>query len=65
MSEIPHPFIVETMERLSGLPRSFREKVLFIHLNHSNPALRPGSAARETLERAGFRVAARGERIPL
>jgi pyrroloquinoline quinone biosynthesis protein B len=65
MSEIPHPFIVETMERLSSLPRSEREKVRFTHLNHTNPALASGSAARETLESAGFRVARQGERIPL
>jgi pyrroloquinoline quinone biosynthesis protein B len=65
MSEIPHPFIVETMERLSSLPREQREKVRFTHLNHTNPALAPGSAAREALESAGFRVARQGERIPL
>lgn len=65
MSEFPHPFIVETMERLASLPLEERRKVSLIHLNHSNPALARGSEARKAIEKAGLRVAREGERIPL
>ncbi len=65
MSAFPHPRITHTMERLRGLPAAERAKVRFIHLNHTNPALRPESEARRAIEARGFAVARRGERIPL
>ena len=41
MSEIPHPFVVETMDALTQLPSEGRVEpiVHFIHMNHTNPAL--------------------------
>lgn len=65
MSEVPHPFIVESLARLAALPAREREKVRFIHLNHSNPAIRAGSDARREIEAAGLRVADEGERFSL
>lgn len=65
MSRIPHPFIVETMERLGELPAAERAKVRFIHLNHTNPALDPDGEAARRIERAGFGVAREGEREEL
>lgn len=65
MSEIPHPFIMETMARLKEVPSGQRAKVRFIHLNHTNPALVPGSAARLAIEAVGFRVAEQLERVGL
>ena len=65
MAEIPHPFIVETMQRLAGLPVKERAKVRFLHLNHTNPALDPQSEARRRLTEAGFSVAEEGERQAL
>ncbi|HUP50560.1 MAG TPA: MBL fold metallo-hydrolase [Thermoanaerobaculia bacterium] len=64
LSEIPHPTVTETMQRLEALPAAERSKVRFIHLNQSNPALRPG-AALEEIRRRGFDVAREGERSPL
>lgn len=61
MSQIPHPFIVETMDRLRELPAAERAKVRFIHLNHTNPALDPKSEASQRIESAGFGVAWEGE----
>ena len=40
MTEIPHPFIIESMETLSELNSENRSKVHFIHFNHSNPAIK-------------------------
>ena len=39
MSEIPHPFVPETMALLNGLSNKEKSKVLFIHFNHTNPLL--------------------------
>jgi pyrroloquinoline quinone biosynthesis protein B len=65
MDEIPHPFMTESMRRFEALPASERDKVRFIHLNHTNPALDPDSAARRAIEAAGFRVAGERERFDL
>ena len=55
MSEIPHPFIVETESRLAASP--LRTRVRYIHLNQSNPLLRQ--------TRPAITVAAEGERFGL
>ena len=65
MAEIPHPFVVESLERLARLPAGERAKVRFTHLNHTNPAADPASAARRRIEAAGMRVLAEGELIEL
>ena len=39
MSEIPHPFIEESLTRLGRLAPAEKKKVYFIHMNHTNPAL--------------------------
>jgi pyrroloquinoline quinone biosynthesis protein B len=65
MSEIPHPFISETMARLAPLPASERSKVRFIHFNHTNPALNAESPAATAIQAAGFHVAAQSETQPL
>lgn len=65
ISEIPHPFIRESIERFSKLPESERGKVRFIHLNRTNPALVPGSDAQKAVAAAGFRLAQELERVDL
>ncbi len=64
LSEIPHPPMVVTMERLQEA--AFREpgRFRFIHLNHTNPALRDATI-RDELRNRGFRVAEPGERFRL
>jgi pyrroloquinoline quinone biosynthesis protein B len=65
MSGFPHPRIRETMDRLQTLDEGERAKIRFIHLNHTNPALDPGSDARREVERRGFHMADEGERVDL
>ena len=65
MSEIPHPFIEETMARLVALPPEERSKVRFIHFNHTNPVIRGDAGAVGAIEAAGFGVVREGERICL
>ena len=61
----PHPFITHSMERFATLSAAERDKVRFIHLNHTNPALDSHSEARRTIESNGFHVAEELERIDL
>ena len=65
MSGFPHPFIRHSMQRFATLPAKEKAKVRFIHLNHTNQALWPGTKERAELEAAGFRVAEEGERVEL
>ncbi len=54
LSKIPHPFITDTVTLLNALPNSEKDKVHFIHLNHTNPLLKPKSSERKKIEKAGF-----------
>ncbi|MEQ6123136.1 MBL fold metallo-hydrolase [Pseudotenacibaculum sp. MALMAid0570] len=65
MSEVPHPFIEETVSLFQNEPTEVKNKVIFIHFNHTNPALQPNSKERKALEKLGFRVASEGDRYNL
>ena len=55
MSEIPHPFVPETMALFSSSKEEERNKIHFIHLNHTNPLLRKTTKAyQETIEKGYF-----------
>ena len=65
MSDIPHPFVVESMELFEDLSETDKNKVIFIHLNHSNPLLDRESAAYQQIVARGFKVAKEGDHLPL
>lgn len=65
ISEIPHPFIVESMNVLKNISQQEKNKVYFIHLNHTNPALDENSKAYQTIMQNGFHVAEANEVFPL
>ena len=65
MSGFPHPLITVSVERFSPLPEEERQKVRFIHLNHTNPALNPHSPERGFIRAAGMDVADEGGEICL
>ena len=65
LSRIGHPLVVDTMDLLQDRVKAGTLEVYFIHLNHSNPALAPDSAARKEIEKRGFHVARVGQDIPL
>ncbi len=65
MSKIPHPFVVESMQLLQSLDEQQRKKVWFIHMNHSNPLLDPGSDQSIEVRAKGFNVAVEGLRLDL
>jgi len=56
--------MTDTMARLGPLADGKR-RIVFIHLNHTNPALTPGSAERIEVEKRGFEVAVEGMRFDL
>ena len=57
ISEIPHPFIVETMALFEEEKNSEKSKINFIHLNHTNPLLDSNSAAYKRVKESGFNTA--------
>ena len=65
IAEVPHPFIIETMELLAGLPKNEKAKVYFIHFNHTNPVLNPKSKQALSVLKNGFHLARFGQRITL
>ena len=65
MSEVPHPFIEETISLFKNESLTTKNKVIFIHFNHTNPALQPNSKERNDLELLGFKFATEGQRFKL
>ena len=65
MSEIPHPFMEESMALFSALDSSNRAKIHFIHFNHSNPVLNPDSSALSAIKQQGYHLAVEGMDIEL
>jgi pyrroloquinoline quinone biosynthesis protein B len=65
MSEIPHPFVVETMRLFEVLSPEDKAKVHFIHFNHTNPLLQSDSDASLRVLEMGFNIAYEGQLIGL
>jgi len=65
MSEVPHPFVSETMELLKNLSPKDRSKVYFIHFNHSNPLIQGDRKKIADLRKNGFAMAYKGQKIIL
>jgi pyrroloquinoline quinone biosynthesis protein B len=65
LSEIPHPLITHSLERLASLPDAQKARIHFIHLNHTNRAGIAGTPERKQVETAHFQVAKEGERTEL
>jgi pyrroloquinoline quinone biosynthesis protein B len=65
MSGFPHPFIAHSMRRFAALPAEEKDKIHFIHFNHTNPVGLPGSEEGQRVEAAGFHLAREGDRFDL
>jgi pyrroloquinoline quinone biosynthesis protein B len=65
MSQILHPFVVESMALFDELDSDEKSRVIFIHMNHTNPLLIEGSDEQIAVEKAGFRIAREGLRLEL
>lgn len=60
MNEVPHPFVEETMELFKNLELAQKQKVIFIHFNHTNPLLQKNSGAAGEVKQKGFNIAEEG-----
>lgn len=56
ISEVPHPLVTETMSLFDREEESVRNKIHFIHFNHTNPALHD-SNTQNILRKAGYKIA--------
>ena len=65
MSEVPHPFVTETMDLLKNLPAAQKAKVYFIHFNHTNPVMNAQSLENKEVKQKGFKVAFQGQKVEL
>lgn len=65
MSEVPHPFVSETVSLLSKLSAADKKKVHFIHFNHSNPLIQGNKLKISEVVGQGFRIAIQGQIIEL
>ena len=65
IAEIPHPLVQESLEIFDSLPTKEKEKIVFIHFNHTNPLLDEKSDASKQLQLGGFKRATLNMRINL
>ena len=65
MKDIPHPFIVETVKIFENESQEIKSKVYFIHLNHTNPALKENHPLKDSILNLGFNFAKQEARYPL
>jgi pyrroloquinoline quinone biosynthesis protein B len=65
IEEIPHPLVKETMDLLSDLPYEQRNKVYFIHMNHTNQMLDINSYISKNILKKGFNIARLGQKFDL
>ena len=60
MSEIPHPFVEESLRLFDKLSAAEKAKIYFIHFNHTNPLLIDNSFAQKEVLKQGFKIAKEG-----
>jgi len=65
ISEIPHPLVTETINLLDDLSPEHKNKVYFIHMNHTNLMLDPSSELTKLVVNKGFNITRLGLKLPL
>ena len=65
LSEIPHPFVVESMELFDSMEEKEKNKIYFIHLNHTNPLLDKESEQYKFVRVKGYNIAEEGMKLKL
>lgn len=65
ISEIPHPFVVESIERFKDLSPLEKNKIIFMHFNHTNPLLNSQSEESKLVLAEGFRIARKDTQFEL
>ncbi|MBL4593084.1 MAG: MBL fold metallo-hydrolase [Flavobacteriales bacterium] len=57
MADIPHPFIIESMNLFNDIPKSDKNKIYFIHFNHTNPVIDINSEQAKKVIENGYNIA--------
>ena len=65
ISEIPHPFVTESMDLFDSIDIKEKNKIYFIHLNHTNPLINKESDQYKLVRRKGYNVAEEGMKLKL
>ena len=65
MSKIAHPFVAESMLLMQDMTAEEKSRVIFIHMNHTNPLLIEGSKEQAAVKDLGFNFAYEGMRLEL
>ena len=65
ISEIPHPLVTETINLLDDLSPEHKNKVYFIHMNHTNLMLDPSSDLTKLVINKGFNITRLGLKLSL
>ncbi len=65
ISQIPHPFVIESMKLFKNLPKKEKEKIHFIHFNHTNPLLNLESPQAKIVLKNGFNIAQFNQNLTL
>ena len=56
ISEIPHPFIIESLEKFKDLDPKDKNKIIFIHFNHTNPVINLESEEAKEVIELGYNI---------
>ena len=65
ISEIPHPFVTESMDLFDSIDIKEKNKIYFIHLNHTNPLINKDSYQYKLVRSKGYNVAEEGMKLNL
>ena len=65
ISEIPHPFVTESMDLFDSIDIKEKNKIYFIHLNHTNPLINKDSDQYKLVISKGYNVAEEGMKLNL
>lgn len=61
MSKIPHPFTTQTTTLFKNEDLKTKNKIHFIHFNHSNPTIKDTHRLKDSIHALGFRFAKEGD----
>lgn len=61
MSKIPHPFTTQTTTLFENEDLAIKNKIHFIHYNHSNPTIKESHHLKDSIQNLGFRFAKQGD----
>jgi pyrroloquinoline quinone biosynthesis protein B len=65
MDEIPHPFMEETLNLFKNEPKDVKNKIYFIHFNHTNISLQENNPAIDSISKLGYNFARFGDQLSL